>query len=100
MLVIDLQSGFTGQQVEIRLNGKEVFKADHITTRKLFGLATSVKLEEYSRNEHIAATLIVEGMPDYTFELGPDTDEGEFIGVNLEEGKLKHICSLRPFGYG
>ena len=44
-LHIDLQDGFIGDPVVVRVNGEEVFRHEKLMTRPQLGLAKSVKVE-------------------------------------------------------
>jgi len=100
MIEIDLQSGFTGQSVEILVDEQAVFSKEGVATKKLLGKADSITLKGADRKKGVSIQIKVGGgIPEQTLYLTPES-VGDFVGVNLEDGELKLIVSKRPFGYG
>jgi hypothetical protein len=100
MVVIDLQDGFTGQPVEIRVNGKTVYSQLQVTTKKLLGIADSVTIENSSKQDGVSILLNVgKDSRQYRIDLD-EKSKGDYVGINIEDGQLQHIVSKHPFGYG
>lgn len=96
-LTIDLREGFFHTPVTIRLDGKEVFHADDVTTRTQTGLARQVEVQVPNG----AATLEVELPRDEErIQRRVDAEVSPFIGVDIaEDGTLSLRESVEPFGY-
>lgn len=98
MLAIDLQDGFDGDTVIIRVNGEERFEKENVTTMRLTGLADdtfrtqvepgSVKVEIAVPSRNLSES--------FTLDVAGDT----YVGVSIQGGRLQHIIRDRPFGYG
>jgi hypothetical protein len=96
-LHVDLQEGFTGDAVNVRVNGQESLRKEGVTTKRLLGLATSSEIEvpdgaitiEISiPTKNLAKTISLEASPS------------NYLGVSIDKGKIEHIISQKPFGYG
>jgi hypothetical protein len=95
-LRVDLQEGFTGDAVNVRVNGQEALRKDGVTTKRMLGLATSSEIEipegTVSIEIHVPTQKISK-----TISL--HTSESRYLGVSIRGGELEHIASKKPFGY-
>lgn len=96
ILRIDLQEGFRGDKVVVRVNGKEVLQRA-VKTRVQTGLAAIEQLDVAPGDITVEVEL-PERRISGTFHLqgGRDTYVGVSVSAN---GKLTHKTSLEPFGY-
>lgn len=98
MLAIDLQDGFDGDTVIIRIDGEERFEKAGVTTMRLTGLADDTfrtQVEPGSATVEIAVPSR-NLSESFTLDIAGDT----YIGVSIQNGRLQHIIRDRPFGYG
>lgn len=95
-LRVDLQEGFAGDDVDIRINGRESLHKEGVTTKRMLGLATSseievpdgpVNVEVEVPTKHLSKTISLE------------SSESSHLGVSIQEGEIKLIVSQKPFGY-
>lgn len=92
-----LQDGFNGDEVIMRVAGREVFRQPAVRTRTQIGLAAtqdiavdsgSVAIEVALPQRHIAQNL--------SLQVTKDT----YLGLSvLPDGSLRHVVSDEPFGY-
>ena len=94
MLTIDLQEGFDGESVAVRVGEQVVFEADEVTTNPVIGLADSIVVEVDTGPQ----TVVVEVGADQTLATDVDVNADLFIGFNIDSGEV--IESDQPFGYG
>jgi len=94
---IDLQDGFKNDTVIIRVNGKEVFRKDNVSTRFQIGYALSVDLGPVGNPP---AVEIVLPQKNISHSLKLQEPEPIFLGVSLtQEGSIDCRVSHEPFGY-
>jgi hypothetical protein len=96
LLNIDLQDGFTNDDVQIKVNGRQVYHRDALTTQRLLGLAdsTQVAIEDGAAEVEIAVTS--RGISrKQTVQLKGDLH----LGVALEGASIRLHQSSKPFGY-
>jgi hypothetical protein len=96
-LHIDFQEGFSNDTIVLRMNGEERFQKEGITTNRLLGLASSAQIEVPNGRVTIEIKIPTKNLAK-TIML--DTSESEHLGVSIENGRIEHIVSQRPFGYG
>jgi hypothetical protein len=99
MISIDLQTGFNGEPIEIRIGDELVFRKEHVRTKKLIGVADTIILEKFDRREGVAIVVKVGDFPPYEISLN-EASNGKHIGLSLADGKVSHLISEHPFGYG
>jgi hypothetical protein len=96
MLVhVYLADGFANDRVVARVDGREVFAKDEVTTKLLTSLADSftftavgaVRLEVVLPARSLAAAIAV------------DPGGGRYIAVSVEAGGLTHFVSDAPLGF-
>jgi hypothetical protein len=93
-LTIDLQEGFAGDEVLVRVNGSEVARRSDVRTKRMLGLACSVEVPVPDG----PVTLEVEVS---TKSLRGATDvRRSRVGVSVEGGDVHFIQADEPFGYG
>jgi hypothetical protein len=92
-----LQEGFSGDEVVLRLDGREVFHRSGVKTRTQLGLAAtheasvpsgavSVEVSLPARNLHLRLPLQI--------------TEDTYLGVSITpEGEIQHVVTHEPFGY-
>lgn len=96
-LVIDLQSGFLADTVQIEVNGELVWEEKEVTTEMLIGLADSIETEVPEG----AVTLTVRiPTQDISSETDLEVDADKYIGVSVMNGSIEIFVSDTPFGYG
>ena len=95
-LRVDLQEGFAGDDVDIRINGRESLHKEGVTTKRVLGLATSseievpdgpVSVEIEVPTKQLSKTISLEGA------------ESSHLGVSIQDGEIKVIVSSKRFGY-
>ncbi len=95
-LKVDLQDGFAGKTVILRLNGKEVYRAEP-RTRTQIGLADSRSFELPAQKVTLDCDVPDAGVSK---ELVLDLNKNSFVGVSLENGgAVSFKVSNEPFGY-
>lgn len=96
LLSIDLQDGFRGDIVRIRVNNQLLAEKEDVTSSPLTGMATyletmargTLKLEVAVVNRGLSA--------QRTMQISTDT----YVGVSIMAGQLDVIIRDEPFGYG
>lgn len=96
LLYVDLQEGFADDTIILRVNGKEVFSGERVTTRLLLGLADSVKTEVEKGLVTIEARVETRGIAK-TIRLNVSADT--YVGVSVVNDRIEHLVSGKPFGY-
>jgi hypothetical protein len=95
-LGIDLQEGFEGTLVAIRVNGDEVYRKDGVRTRKLLGYADALQVQVPVGPITVEVDLPREGMSS---RLELDVRKDLYLGLSIRSGRIEHVVSERPFGY-
>lgn len=96
-LFIDFQDGFADDTVVLHVNGEEVFRKEHVSTKLLLGLAESfrtempigpVTIDIDIQTKDVAKTILIEVFaPTY-------------LGISVANGSIEYIVADEPFGYG
>jgi hypothetical protein len=96
LLKIDLQDGFEGDLVVVRVNDKEVFRKDGIKTRPMLGYADSMEADVPLGQSWVEIAL-------------PRKDIGEtislvvtapvYLGLSISNGKIVQRLSQTFFAY-
>jgi hypothetical protein len=100
-LVINLQEGFTDDMVVLRVNNKEVFRQEHITSNILIGLATVFTMQATSGEVHVDVIIPSKDLVDnYKFII----ESKAYLGISIIEPKssnrkIKFYLSREPFFY-
>ena len=96
-LQVDLQDGFAGEPVTLRLNGAEVFSAARLNTRQQIGLAETVSLEVAPGEATIQVTV---GRGRIADQITVRIASPIYVGVSVTgQDRLRFRVSETPFGY-
>jgi len=95
-LHIDLQSGFANDTVLIRVNGKEEYNQQKVTTDKMLGLATSFELHLKEGPITVDIDVTTKNLHD---NVQLNLKEVLYLGISLQSNKIEFIISKDPFGY-
>lgn len=95
-LTIDLQEGFGGEDVIVRVDGREAARLSGVLTKRMLGYADSLQVEI---PEHGATVEVA--VPSHDLEQRIEVRPGEtpYLGVSLSPGQLSFLPYARPFGY-
>lgn len=97
ILKIDLQEGFLNELVVIRVNEREVFRKNKVTTRTQIGYSDSC---ETSVDEGPVKVEVTLPLRDATESIQLQVSAPTYLGVSvMPEGKISHQISHEPFGY-
>ncbi len=96
-LGIDLQSGFEDDEVVISVNGEQRLHREGVNTRRVLGLAGSMRIELDA-----GAVAIDVNMPRRAVEkhLELDLQADTYVGLSLENDDVRVIVRDERFGYG
>jgi hypothetical protein len=95
-LAIDLQDGFVDDTVVLRVNGEEVFRKEHVSTKLLLGLADSCNKEVEKGS--VSVEISVETR-DIVKTIPLDVSADTYLGVSVVNGMIEYIISDEPFVY-
>ena len=93
-LTIDLQEGFAGDEVIVRVNGREVVRRPGVKTKRMLGLAQSLEVP------------VPDGAVSLEIEVQAKRARGttavhhSHLGVSLVGNEVRFIEADKPFGYG
>jgi hypothetical protein len=96
LLHIAFQEGFTGEAVEVRINGNEAYRKEEMKTRFQLGLAGSFEVNVEEGSVRVEVLLPAQNLSE-TFEV--QVSEPTYVGVSLEQNQIVHRVSTQPFGY-
>ena len=96
LLHIAFQEGFTGEAVEVRINGKEAYRKEQMKTRFQLGLAGSFETNVEEGSVRIEVLLPAQNLSE-TFDV--QVSAPTYVAVSLEQQKIVHFVSAQPFGY-
>ena len=95
-LKVDLQEGFSGETVVLRLNGQEVYR-QAVKTRTQIGLADSRSFDLPPQHLKLEAALPQSSVSE-ALEL--DLSQDMYVGVTLSSHDVLSLhASSEPFGY-
>jgi hypothetical protein len=95
-LNVDFQEGFTHDKIDLRINGEQRFQKEDVTTNRLLGYASSAEIEVPTGRVTIEIKIPTKNLAK-TISL--ETSGSAYLGVSIENGRIEHIVSQRPFGY-
>lgn len=95
-LRVDLQEGFAGDAVNLLINGRESLRKEGVTTKNLVGLANSSEIEVPDGPITIEIQVPTKNLSK-TISL--ETSATKYLGFSIENGRIGHVISQRPFGY-
>ena len=93
-LTIDLQEGFSGDEVIVRVNGREVERRLGVRTKRVLGLAQSVAIDVPDGAVNLEVDVPTRGVRATTDVRHPQ------LGVSLEGNGIQFVQSDEEFGYG
>src|SRR5947208_12304875 len=91
---VDLQEGFTGDEVIFRVNGREVKRYPAVRTKRTLGLAESVALDVPDGPVTLEVAVPTKGVT------GAVDLRHSQVGVSVGDSGLQFIQSDQEFGYG
>ena len=95
-LGIDLQSGFSDDTVALEINGKEIFRIEHVKTRGPLGFAHSFTSMLETGTISVRVNVITRNL-ELTLDFHISNDL--YLGFSIMDGFIHHIFSNVPFGY-
>lgn len=96
ILKLDLQDGFEGDLVIIKVNSSEVFRKENVKTRLTVGYALSIDVDIPAGNNNIEVSLPQKGING---EISIKTSEPVSMGISIEENKIIFRTSESNFFY-
>jgi hypothetical protein len=95
LLHIALHEGFTGEPVAIAVDGREIYRKDHVRTRPQIGHADSVE------TTHEAGPARIDVSARGTSATITPTIAGDlYLAISIAgDGKIAHRSSTQPFRY-
>jgi hypothetical protein len=93
-LTIDLQDGFSGDEVIVRVNGQEVARPAGVKTKRMLGLAQSLDVSVPAGPVSLEIDLPAKQIR------GTRVVHHSHIGVSLAGTDVQFIEADKPFGYG
>jgi hypothetical protein len=93
-LSIDLQDGFSGDEVIVRVNGKEVDRRSGVRTKRTLGLAQTIHLQVPDGPVTLEVDVPTKGISGRTEVRHPQ------LGVSLAGKDVQFVQSDDEFGYG
>ncbi len=95
-LTIDLQEGFEGEEVVVRVDGKEAARRGGVRTKRMLGLADSLEVEVPAGT---AAVEIAVPAKNLSKKVEVRPEETPYLGVSLSGGEINLLPYPEPFGY-
>src|SRR4051812_37526516 len=86
-LHVNLQEGFTGDAVDVKVNGQDAIHKEAVTTKRMLGLATSSEIEVPEGTVNIEIKVPTKKISK-TFTLRPS--ESPYLGVSIRNGEIEH----------
>ncbi len=96
MLTIDLQEGFFGDEVVIRINGLQVYQRDHVATNYAISRADSVQQELAAGQAVVQIELPLKGISQ---EIPLVISGPRFLALSISNNRVVHSLSDEPFRY-
>jgi hypothetical protein len=95
LLHIALHDGFTGEPVTILLDGKEIYRKDHVRTRTQIGRADAIE----ATHDPGPATVEIQARNTST-TITPTLADDVYLAVSISpDGRIVHRSSAEPFRY-
>lgn len=95
-LHIDLQDGFAGDELELRVAAQAPLRIANLTTDRMLGLARSLTVEVPAGSMPLVCTLPRRGLRT---EARIDAARTPYVALRVEEGALRLYTSAEAFGY-
>ena len=96
MIRIDLQDGFAGDSIVVRVGDREIFRGDGVRTSRLLGFAHSVTADVPWGRVPVAVDVPSRGLAGQTTV---DVNGEVFLGVSISPEGVAFQSSNGPFGY-
>ncbi len=96
-LRIDLQEGFDGDDVILRVDGEECLHRQDVRTKRTLGVAGNVKVEVEAGARTLQIELPGRGV---TRDIPLDVQGRLYVGLSLRDGEVDALIRDKPFGYG
>jgi hypothetical protein len=96
LLVVAFQEGFSNDLVIVRINGLEVFRKEDVETKLLLGYADSFRAEVPEGSANVEVILPLRKLSE---TLVVQVVATVYLGVSIQEGRIAHLVSHKPFGY-
>ena len=93
-VTIDLQDGFSDDEVIVRVNGKEVERRSGVRTKRTIGLAQTIDIRVPDGPVTLEVDVPTKGISGSTVVEHPQ------LGVSLAGKDVQFIQSDEEFGYG
>lgn len=96
-LGIDLQEGFEGDEVIVKVNGADLLHQTGVRTKGVLGLADSAEVDVADGPLNVEICVANRGI---TRNVSVDGKGDHYLGVSLQNDDLQTIVADEPFGYG
>ena len=96
LLHIAFEEGFTGEAVEVRINGNEAYRKEQMKTRFQLGYADAFETNVEQGSVKVEVLLPAQSLSE-TFEV--QVSAPTYVAVSLDQHKIVHRVSAEPFGY-
>lgn len=95
-LSIDLQEGFEGDEVIVRVDGQEAARRAKVRTQRMLGLAETLQVQVPA--DHATVEIAVPSRRlNKRVDIRPK--ETPYLGVSLRGGEISVLPYPEPFGY-
>jgi adenosine/AMP kinase len=96
LLHIAFQEGFVDDIIIVRVNDKEVFRKENVTTRLQIGYADSF---EVTINEGRVSIEILLPLKNLSKTIVLHIATVAYVGASIHDGRIDYRISDKPFGY-
>jgi hypothetical protein len=96
LLKVDLQDGFSGDLVIIKIGEMKVFRREDVTTKLMLGYAGSLTLEVPEGQVNIDVSVPTRKLSN---AISIDTSKPTYLGLSIENGEIRCSLSEEPFAY-
>ncbi len=95
-LKIDLQAGFSGDRVQVLVDGETILEADEVSTDYSIGHAASAETEVEPGSHQVEIRVPAKQVSE---SVSVTVEGPVFVGVSLDDGRLEVRVSEQPFIY-
>jgi len=96
VLTVDLQDGFEGDEVIVRVDGKPVYHEPQVSTLTMIGRATGFTAETSQSPVDVEVDLPKRQLTD---RFSVDVTATPHVGISVSGDQLTHRLSSEAFGY-
>jgi hypothetical protein len=96
ILHLAFQEGFEGDTVIVRIDGKEVYRKEHVTTRYQINYADSFKL--HVDEESVNVEILIPAK-ELSKKFSIKTANTVYVKVLIQMGEIKYSASDKPLRY-